>query len=125
MIDHGLVSKVAETLYISPKPHIKAPHFYLPIEIDPLKKHYKLRFLEDFKDLIGLDKLDPNYIGMIDQIVASRGRDFVGTYFSSLSAYIGRMRGYRYISGKRMFYSHPDYWNETHSWGKTFKSVVT
>ncbi|KAL9191105.1 hypothetical protein ACHAXT_000811 [Thalassiosira profunda] len=82
----------------------------------PLMKHYKVRFLSDYAELAGLSNLDPNYVGMIDQIVASRARDFVGTYFSSFSAYIGRIRGYHSISGKRMFYSHPNYWNQTHSW---------
>jgi len=83
---------------------------------EPLMKHYKVRFLSDYSELANLSNLDPNYVGMIDQVVASRARDFVGTYFSSFSAYIGRMRGHHALSGKRMFYSHPDYWDETHSW---------
>jgi hypothetical protein len=84
----------------------------------PLMEHYNVRFLDDYSSLAGLADVDPNFVGMIDQVVASRGRVFVGTYFSSFSAYIGRMRGYHGLSGKRMFYSHPKYWNETHSWGK-------
>mmetsp|Transcript_50983 Transcript_50983/g.58943 ORF Transcript_50983/g.58943 Transcript_50983/m.58943 type:complete len:593 (-) Transcript_50983:75-1853(-) len=83
---------------------------------EPLMKHYKVRFLSDYEELAGLSNLDPNFVGMIDQVVASKARDFVGTYFSSFSAYIGRMRGYHNISGKRMFYSHPKYFYETHSW---------
>ena len=83
---------------------------------EPLMKHYRVRFLNDYSDLAGLPNLDPNFVGMIDQVVASRASKFVGTYFSSFSAYIGRMRGYHSVSGKQMFYSHPDYWNETHSW---------
>jgi hypothetical protein len=39
--------------------------------------------------LAGLADVDPNFVGMIDQVVASQGRVFVGTYFSSFSAYIG------------------------------------
>ena len=91
-------------------------HNLLFYTTEPLMKHYKVRFLDDFAELAGLSNLDPNFVGMIDQIVASKGRDFVGTYFSSFSAYIGRIRGYHGLSGKRMFYSHPQYWNETHSW---------
>ncbi len=87
-------------------------------------KHYKVRFLDDYSELAGLSKLDPNFVGMIDQVVASKARDFVGTYFSSFSAYIGRMRGYHSLSGKRMFYSHPDYFYETHNWGKCFLFIV-
>jgi hypothetical protein len=56
----------------------------------PLMEHYTVRFLDDYTKLAGLDKLDPNFVGMIDQVVASRGWDFVGTYFSSFSAYIGK-----------------------------------
>jgi len=29
---------------------------------EPLKKHFKLRFLSDYHDLIGMDNLDPNYM---------------------------------------------------------------
>ncbi|KAL7460870.1 hypothetical protein ACHAXS_001306, partial [Conticribra weissflogii] len=84
---------------------------------EPLKKHYKLRFLSDYHDLIGMDNLDPNYMGMIDQVVSSRGRIFIGTYFSSFSAFIGRMRAYSGISSKKMYYgSSKQYELETHKW---------
>merc|ERR1719253_39202 len=82
----------------------------------PLMKHYRVSFLDDYAAIAGLDSLDPNYGGMIDQVVASRSSVFVGTYFSSFSAYIGRTRGYHGLSGKKMYYSHPGYWNQTHSW---------
>ncbi len=54
----------------------------------PLAKHYNLRFLSDFSDAAGLKGLDPNFMGMIDTIVASRGRLFVGTWFSTFTGYI-------------------------------------
>lgn len=66
--------------------------------------------------MAGLDQLDPNFVGMIDQVVCSRGRVFVGTYFSSFSAYIGRMRGYHGTSNKLMFYGQLDRKYETHTW---------
>lgn len=59
---------------------------------DPLKKHYDVVFLDDFKDHIGLD--NSNYYGMVDQLVASRSRVFFGCWFSTFSAYINRLRGY-------------------------------
>jgi hypothetical protein len=55
----------------------------------PLMEHYNVRFLDDYSSLAGLADVDPNFVGMIDQVVASQGRVFVGTYFSSFSAYIG------------------------------------
>ena len=59
---------------------------------DPLKEHYTLFFLDDFMDQI--KGINSNYYGMIDQLIASRGRIFFGTWFSTLSGYINRMRGY-------------------------------
>ncbi len=58
----------------------------------PIKETYKLCFLSDYKDL--LRGLNPNYFGMIEQVVASRGESFHGTFYSSFSGYINRLRGY-------------------------------
>lgn len=44
------------------------------------------------------------------------GRQFVGTYFSSFSAFIGRLRGYHRVSGRAMHYGFIDRMNETHNW---------
>ena len=60
---------------------------------DPIKEHHDVKFLDDYWDMAGLGDLDPNYMGMIDTIVASRGRVFGGTWFSTFSGYITRMRG--------------------------------
>jgi len=47
----------------------------------PLKEHYNVFFLDDFKkELEGVNK---NYYGMIDQLVASRGRLFFGCWHST------------------------------------------
>jgi len=104
----------------------------------PLAKHYKLRFLRNFTESAGLDQLDPNIMGMVDTIIASRGRIFVGTWFStckwklsllcfivitynslillSVTGYINRMRGYYGMSGTTSFYSTPDRKLNTHKW---------
>jgi hypothetical protein len=37
---------------------------------------------------------------MLDQLVASKGRVFVGTWFSTLSGYVNRMRGYSSVKNK-------------------------
>lgn len=55
---------------------------------DPLAKHYTLRFLSNYSDAASLGDYDPNIMGMIDTIVASRGRLFVGTWFSTFTGYI-------------------------------------
>jgi GDP-fucose protein O-fucosyltransferase len=48
----------------------------------PLKDYYDLVFLDDFHDeaLIGINT---NYYGMIDQLVATRSRVFMGCWFST------------------------------------------
>jgi hypothetical protein len=52
---------------------------------DPIAQHYDIRFLDDYWDLAKLGDLDPNYFGMIDTIVSSRGRAFAGTFFSTFT----------------------------------------
>lgn len=59
---------------------------------DPFKEHYDIVFLDDFKHV--LNGINENYYGMLDQLVASKGRVFFGTFFSTLSGYVNRMRGY-------------------------------
>ncbi|KAL3899357.1 MAG: hypothetical protein SGARI_006477 [Bacillariaceae sp.] len=58
----------------------------------PLRVHYQMLFLWDFKEELG--NINPNYLGMVDQLVAAKGKTFVGTYPSTFSAYINRLRGY-------------------------------
>jgi hypothetical protein len=59
---------------------------------DPLRKHYHLYFLDDFKHL--LPGVSPNVYGMLDQLITSKGRAFFGSYLSTFTGYINRMRGY-------------------------------
>lgn len=73
------------TLYISTDEDDK--NFFAP-----MRKHYNLLFLGDFTDL--LKSVDPNYYGMIEQLVCARGDKFVGTFYSTFTAYINRVRGY-------------------------------
>lgn len=59
---------------------------------EPLNAKYDVTFLDDYMHLI--EGINPNYYGMLDQLVAYKGRVFFGTWFSTLSGYINRMRGY-------------------------------
>lgn len=59
---------------------------------EPLKAHYDVVFLSDFSHLF--KGFDPYLLGMLDQLVASRGRKFFGTWSSTYSGYINRIRGY-------------------------------
>ena len=53
-----------------------------------LKKHYQVSFMDDYMDLI--KDVNPNYYGMLDQLIAYKGEVFFGTWFSTLSAYVNR-----------------------------------
>ena len=73
---------------------------------DPIKKHHDLRFLDDYFEVGNLSALDPYFLGMVDTIVASHGRTFAGTWFSTFTGYINRMRGYLGYSIKDSWYSY-------------------
>jgi len=83
---------------------------------DPITQHRPVRFLDDYWDLANLSGVDPNLMGMIDAIVASRGRVFVGTWFSTFSGYINRMRGYHGMSMLDSWYSFPSRKTAVHTW---------
>ena len=53
---------------------------------------------------------------MVDTIVAARGRAFAGTFFSTFSGYINRMRGYYGLSMKGSYYSFLEKKLEMHTW---------
>jgi len=59
-----------------------------------LKEKYDVYFLDDFMDV--LDGINPNYFGMIDQLVSSKGETFFGTWWSTFTGYSNRIRGYFY-----------------------------
>lgn len=87
--------KEGETVFVATD-HVGKPFF------KPLADHYDLVFLKDFaKELEGVNT---NYFGMIDQIVASRGRVFFGCYHSTFTGFIVRMRGYHSVNDKSQGY---------------------
>jgi GDP-fucose protein O-fucosyltransferase len=59
---------------------------------DPLRQNNTVLFLNDLMHL--LEDIDPNFYGMIEQLVCAKGDKFVGTYYSTFTAYINRLRGY-------------------------------
>lgn len=71
---------------------------------DDIKKRHPVRFLDDYWDVANLGSLESNNLGMIDTIVATHGRVFAGTWFSTFTGYINRMRGYLGYSMKDSWY---------------------
>lgn len=80
------------------------------------KAGHKLYFLSDFYDLIGIDDIDPNWMGMIDTLVASKGRVFCGTYRSTFSGYINRLRGYYGLSMRNSYFGQSEQKFMMHEW---------
>lgn len=81
------ILKENETIYIATDETDEA---YL----DVFRKRFNVFFLKDFHERVGLPKLNQNYMGMLEQIVCSRSQVFIGTWFSTFTGYITRMRGY-------------------------------
>jgi hypothetical protein len=56
--------------------------------------HYNLVFLNDFQPLLRDLGLNTIFLGLIEQLVASRGRIFFSSWFSTFGSYIARLQGY-------------------------------
>jgi hypothetical protein len=72
----------------------------------PFQEYFQggIRFLDDYMEFADLKSLNPNYLGMIDQVICTRGKLFVGTWFSTFSGYITRMRGYLGYTDQSVYY---------------------
>jgi len=106
-----------EILYVATDERDKS--FFDPLKYDAdtgQEERHKLRFLDDYWDVANLADVDPNYFGMLDTIVASRGRAFAGTFYSTFSGYINRMRGYHGMSMKDSYYGFKPFYDEMHNW---------
>jgi hypothetical protein len=66
---------------------------------------FKIRYLDDYFKIAGLDGINPNFLGMIDQVVCTRASLFVGTWFSTFTGYITRMRGYLGYDDRTVWYA--------------------
>lgn len=58
----------------------------------PYADNYEVYYLDDFRTELG--NISKTYYGMIDQLITAKSRVFFGTWFSTFSSYINRMRGY-------------------------------
>lgn len=73
----------------------------------PIRRQFHLFFLNDFDDVFALD--DPNARGMVEQLVGSAPncRTFTGTFFSTFSSYVARLRAYYKHAPNTFFYAAP------------------
>jgi len=61
--------------------------------------------LRDYLKAGGLGEVNPNWYGMIESIVCSRAKVFAGTYFSTFTGYIHRLRGYHGLGEDTYYHS--------------------
>lgn len=59
----------------------------------PLSNEYPTRFLSNFKGRLD-GRTPPRQFASIEQLVCARARVFVGTYLSTMTSYVHRLRGY-------------------------------
>ena len=64
-----------------------------------------MRMLRDFTAKGALKGVNPNWFGMVESIVCTRAKAFAGTYFSTFTGYIHRLRGYHGL-GESTYYHH-------------------
>merc|ERR1712000_718745 len=66
---------------------------------------WQLRFLDDYVKRGHLQGVNPNIFGMVESIVCSRAKIFAGTYFSTFTGYIHRLRGYHGLGEDTYYHS--------------------
>ena len=69
---------------------------------------WNIRFLHDYTSKGLLKDVNPNLHGMIESIVCSRAKVFAGTYFSTFTGYIHRLRGFHGL-GEATYYHSTNY----------------
>jgi hypothetical protein len=69
---------------------------------------WNIRFLDDYMKKGMLKGVNPNLHGMVESIVCSRAKVFAGTYFSTFTGYIHRLRGFHGL-GEATYYHSTNY----------------
>lgn len=67
---------------------------------------WTLRFLDDYLQEGILEGTNPNVYGMVESIVCSRSKVFAGTFFSTFTGYIHRLRGYHGLGEQTYYHSN-------------------
>jgi hypothetical protein len=66
---------------------------------------WTVRFLNDYISRGVLEGVNPNIYGMVESIVCSRAKVFAGTFFSTYTGYIHRLRGYHGLGEDTYYHS--------------------
>lgn len=71
-----------------------------------IKFGWKIRFLDDYiKSNEAVAAMNPNLYGMIESIVCSRSKVFAGTFHSTFTGYIHRLRGYHGLAESSYYHT--------------------
>ena len=102
------------------------------------KAGYQVRFMRDYMkplykgdDIVGLHDVNPNTYGMLESIVCSKAAKFAGTYFSTFTGYIHRLRGYHGLGEKTYYHTKPYVFklqekkNQGTGWNREYRSCWT
>lgn len=96
---------------------------------DPLRRHYELVFLRDIATS-EVWNLPPDWRAAIEQVICAGGSTFVGTFHSTFSAYITRLRGYHGRGDSSFLFTNgevddrPPLADGEFSWASTLKNNV-
>lgn len=73
-----------------------------------IKFGWHIKFLHDYvKAGVVKDDVNPNIYGMIETIVCSRAKLFAGTFWSTFTGYIHRLRGYHGLGNETYYHYRP------------------
>jgi len=61
------------------------------------KAHFKVLSFANYAHLVPSD-MDPKWVPLIETIICSCGRIFVGTHFSTFTSYAHRLRGHMHVN---------------------------
>ena len=78
-----------------------------------IQNYKRVYFLDDFIHT-ECPTLEKEKYGMIDQLVASKGKHFLGQYYSTFTGYINRLRGYH---SQKIYQQKQDNTNVTQNLG--------
>merc|ERR1712113_1110039 len=100
--------KPGEVIYISTDEKV---HSFF----NPIKRVYNVRFLADYEKKAGVASLDSRMLPMLEIVIASGSEKAFGTWWSTFTGHIFRLRGY---TGKdtQSWFLMPEFRNEMTRW---------
>jgi hypothetical protein len=92
---------------------------------------WKIRFLKNYLVKGYLHESNPNVHGMVESIVCSRSKVFAGTWYSTFTGYIHRLRGYHGLGEATYYHTRnhvlqPKHAKSVgHGWAREFRTGWT